>query len=47
MGEAGRANSREDNDDDPPPAPAGFGIPFRPTFTDAAAHRPPRKIAIA
>ena len=27
---------RHGDDDDPPPAPAGFGVPFRPTFV--AAH---------
>jgi hypothetical protein len=25
----------DDNDDDPPPAPAGFGMPFHPTFVEA------------
>ncbi len=41
--------SRDDGDDDPPPAPAGCGIPFRPTFVAAhdATHRQARKIAIA
>ncbi len=45
---SGRKNAN-DNGDDPPPAPGGFGIPFRPTFvaTREAAHRQPRKIAIA
>jgi hypothetical protein len=32
----GPPNGSNDTDDDPPPAPAGFGIPFRPTFV--AAH---------
>jgi hypothetical protein len=30
------SGSNDDDDDDPPPAPAGLGIPFRPTFV--AAH---------
>ena len=36
LSRVGRPNSSNDDDDDPPPAPAGFGVPFHPTFV--AAH---------
>jgi hypothetical protein len=33
-------SSRSNDDDDPPPAPAGLGIPFRPTFVAAHGELP-------
>jgi hypothetical protein len=36
----GTSSSSRDDDDDPPPTPAGFGIPFRPTFVAAHGELP-------
>jgi hypothetical protein len=35
-----RSSRSNDDDDDPPPAPAGLGIPFRPTFVAAHGELP-------
>ncbi len=45
-----RPSGSDDDDDDPPPAPAGLGIPFRPTFVAAhgrAAKKAPELLGAA
>jgi hypothetical protein len=47
LSRVGPSNSSNNNDDDPPPAPAGFGIPFHPTFVAAYGARPERSPGLA